>query len=392
MSCERGNRGATMISYTWRLNIATMLFFTLIQVVVPLVPRYALVIGAQPFMIGLAVSSISITAIVFRPIGGVLSDMWSRRNLMLIGLLLGSCAYAILFLSKDIITIMMARLLEGIAIASFVPSSIASAIDYAPEGRIGEALGWRSLMIGIGFSVGPALGGLLSELFGYVTTFGITAVLILSLIPLVLPTVGEKHHPVTGYSFAGLRDGRFLLALVSLVIYAVAWMGLLTFLSAYLKLLGYGDIDIGLFASIQAVASLTIRVSAGRASDRNPRLMTAIGLFLISLSFFVVYLLKVPPNLYVASLIFGIGVGFFVPASQTLALAKTRPNSRGFLSSIYTMGMDVGNLGGPIIFGAVIQTCGSYESAFAIAPVLPLLSALLVLFAPIREGGRPSTD
>ncbi|MGC8936562.1 MAG: MFS transporter [Candidatus Methanomethylicaceae archaeon] len=373
------------ISNTWRLNIATMLFFMLIQVVVPLIPRYALVIGAQPFMIGLAVSSVSFTAILFRPIGGILSDRWSRRNLMLIGLLLGSTAYAILFLSKEIITIMLSRLLEGVAVAFFVPSSIASAIDYAPEGRVGEALGWRSLMIGIGFSVGPALGGLLSELFGYVTTFGITSVLILLLTPLIISTGEERTSSPGGSSLTGLKDGRFVLALISLITYSLAWMGLLTFLSAYLKLLGYGDLEIGLFVSIQAVASLSIRVVAGRASDKNPRLMASIGLLLISLSFFAVYVFEVPPLLYVASLIFGIGVGFFMPASQTLALAKSPPNSRGFLSSVYTMGTDVGNLGGPLIFGAVIETYGSYQSAFAMAPVLPFLSALLVLFAPLRK-------
>ena len=374
-----------MISHAWRLNIATMLFFMLIQVVVPLIPRYALVIGAQPFLIGLAVSSVSITAIIFRPIGGLLSDRWSRKNLMLLGLMTGSCSYAILFLSKDITTIMISRLLEGVAVASFVPSSIASAIDSAPEGRVGEALGWRSLMIGIGFSVGPALGGFLSELFGYVTTFGITAASILALTPLILSTGVEPRHQRSGSSLAGLREGRFLLALASLIIYALAWMGLLTFLSAYLKLLGYGDLEIGLFVSIQAVASLSIRVMAGRASDKNPRLMTSIGLLFISFSFLAVYIFEVPPLLYIASLIFGIGVGFFVPGSQTLALAKSPPNSRGFLSSIYTMGMDIGNLGGPIIFGAVIEAYGSYQTAFAIAPVLPFISAMLVLLAPLKE-------
>ncbi|MCQ5374589.1 MAG: MFS transporter, partial [Candidatus Methanomethylicia archaeon] len=201
----------------------------------------------------------------------------------------------------------------------------------------------------------------------------------------ILSTGREPPHQRSGSSFAGLRDGRFLLALASLIIYALAWMGLLTFLSAYLKLLGYGDLEIGLFVSIQAIASLSIRVMAGRASDKNPRLMTSIGLFFISFSFLAVYIFEVPPLLYIASLIFGIGVGFFVPGSQTLALAKSPPNSRGFLSSIYTMGMDVGNLGGPIIFGAVIEAYGSYQTAFAIAPVLPFLSAVLVLFAPLRE-------
>ncbi|MCX8169636.1 MAG: MFS transporter, partial [Candidatus Methanomethyliaceae archaeon] len=151
-----------MISYAWRLNIAAMLFFTFVQVVVPLIPRYAVVIGAQPFLIGLAISSISIAAIITRPIGGILSDKWSRRKLMIIGTIFASIAYFILSISNDVNTIIISRILEGIGVALFVPSSIASAIDYAPEGRIGEALGWRSLMIGIGFSIGPALGGILS--------------------------------------------------------------------------------------------------------------------------------------------------------------------------------------------------------------------------------------
>jgi len=59
----------TTISYNWRLNIATMLFFMFVQVVVPLIPRYALVMGLQPFLIGLATSSVSMTAIMFRPLG-----------------------------------------------------------------------------------------------------------------------------------------------------------------------------------------------------------------------------------------------------------------------------------------------------------------------------------
>lgn len=376
-----------MISYAWRLNIAAMLFFTFIQVVVPLIPRYAVEIGAQPILIGMAVSGISISAIISRPIGGLLSDKWSRRNLMLIGIIFASIAYTILSISNNINTIIIARILEGIGIAFFVPSSIASAIDYAPEGRIGEALGWRSLMIGIGFSLGPALGGVLSEIFGYVRTFAITSILLISIFPLIFSRGKEIHYSSSNINFSGLRDTRFLLSLMSLIIYAIAWMGLLTFLSAYLKILGYGDLEIGLFISIQAIISLIVRIFAGRASDTRPFSTTALGLLIISISFFFIYMFEVPPLLYIASLIFGLGIGIFVPASQTLALAHAPPNSRGFLSSIYTMGMDFGNLFGPILFGALIEKYG-YRLGFFIAPFLPLISSIILFsysFLTIRK-------
>jgi len=371
-----------MISYNWRLNIATMLFFTFVQVVVPLIPRYAVAMGIQPFMIGLASSSISVTAITFRPIGGLLSDKWSRKNLMVIGIALVSASYIVLALSRSVDTIIISRLLEGVAVALFIPSSIASAIDYAPQGRVGEFLGWRSLTIGAGFSLGPALGGFMSEVLGYNNTFMITALLVLTIIPLIMSCKEAPHSvppKLTKEYLVGLRSLRFILAFVSLMIYSVAWMGLLTFLSAYLKLQNYGDLEIGLFVTIQAATSLMIRVFAGRAADVRPCLTTSMGLFVISVAFFAVYLFEVPPLLYIASLILGLGSGIHIPSSQTLALAKAPANSRGFLSSIYTMGLDVGNLSGPPLFGILVESTGCYQVAFSISPVLPLILALILL-------------
>jgi MFS family permease len=359
-----------------------MLFFMFVQVVVPLIPRYALVMGLQPFIIGLATSSVSITAIVFRPLGGIMSDKWSRVKLMIIGVLLVSIAYVVLAFSKDVGTIIASRVLEGVAVALFVPSSIASAVDYAPEGRVGEALGWRSLTIGIGFSLGPALGGFMAELLGYNGTFMVTALLVLVVILLIATckeAPREKASSLTRGYVSGLRDSHFLLAFSSFIVYSIAWMGLLTFLSAYLKLLGYRDLEIGLFVTVQATVSLVVRPLAGRTADVRPCLMTALGLLMISVSFFAIYLFEAPPLLYVASLIFGLGVGIYIPSSQTLALARAPAKSRGFLSSMYTMGMDVGNLSGPTIFGALIEKTNSYQVAFLAAPFLPLFSAIILL-------------
>ena len=370
------------MSYNWRLNIATMLFFAFVQAVVPLIPRYALVMGLQPFVIGLVTSSVSVTALALRPLGGIASDRWSRVKLMIVGVLLVSIAYAMLALSRDLSTMMGSRILEGVAVALFVPSSIASAVDYAPKGRVGEALGWRSLTIGIGFSLGPALGGFMAELLGYNSTFMVTALLVLAVIPLVATCKEPPHERAPGLTreyASGLKDSRFLLAFSSLVIYSIAWMGLLTFLSAYLKLKGYGDLEIGLFVTAQAVVSLAVRPLAGKAADVRPCLMTSLGLLVISASFFAVYFFEVPPLLYIASSIFGLGVGIYVPSSQTLALAKAPTKSRGFLSSVYTMGMDVGNLSGPTMFGALIERANSYQAAFLIAPFLPLISATVLL-------------
>jgi MFS family permease len=372
--------GVSVISSIWRINIASMLFFTLVQLVVPLIPQYAVDIGAAPILLGFAVACVSITAIFLRPAFGVLSDKGSRTKFMLLGLLLASAAYALLFFSQNIYWIMVARLIEGAGVAAFVPSSIASAVDSAPPGKLGETLGWRSLMIGLGFSIGPALSGVIAQLIGFVGTFGLAAFFLLFLIPLVI-VKDPKRSVQKKTSWEGLAERNFLLAFFGVIMYAIAWMGLLTFLTALLTELNYSPLQITIFVSIEAVSSLALRILAGRAADRNPRALTYGGLLIISFSFFLVYMFEVPPLLYVAAVIFGLGIGIYIPGSQTLALTNAPLHSRGLLSSIYTMGNDVGMLIGPTAFGIIIQLSGSYQDAFALAPILPFIAAL-VIFAP----------
>jgi len=62
-----------------------------------------------------------------------------------------------------------------------------------------------------------------------------------------------------------------------------------------------------------------------------------------------------------------------------MALAKSPPRSRGLLASVHTMGTDAGNLIGPILFGALIQSTGSYTASFAMAPLIALAASLIVL-------------
>jgi MFS family permease len=83
--------------------------------------------------------------------------------------------------------------------------------------------------------------------------------------------------------------------------------------------------------------------------------------------------------LYIAAPIFGIGLGIYVPGSQTLALMRCPPDNRGYLSGIYTMGLDIGTLIGPVLFGVIIQFTNSSQDVFALAPVLMFIAAIVVL-------------
>ncbi len=266
--------------------------------------------------------------------------------------LIGSISYIILWLSNDIYQILIARLLSGVAIAFFIPSSIASVIDQAENNRIGEALGWRSLMVGLGYTIGPGVGGFLAEILGYKSAFLIGSIILLTITPFLSyhEQAHERNKPIKIMlrDFIKLaKDSVFIRVTISLTLYAMSYIGLITFLSTYLKIKDYGDIVIGLFVSVMALASLIFRVAGGKLSDKHPKMITLIGLIIVTIGFSIVPLNPLPPNIYIASVIIGIGYGLYIPSSQTLALSRSKTNGGGFLSGILTMGYDIGLFIGP---------------------------------------------
>lgn len=371
-----------MISAFWRINVATLIFFTALQIAVPLIPRYALTFSESAFLVGLCVSVGALTSIILRPISGFIGDLWSKVKLMILGTLVGSISYVILWLSTDIKHVLLGRAIGGLAVALFIPASISTAIDYARSGRVGEALGIRSLMVGIGFVLGPGIGGLLSEILGYRYAFLTTSMLLLASIPLLysdeLSVSNRRPKAKIIELFAIVKNRAFVLPLVSLMLYAFAYMGLITFLSAYLKIKGFGDAVIGFFVSIIALSSLVLRVVGGKLADRWAKRVSIVGLLIIFLGYSLVSLTPLPPHIYPYAAILGAGYGLYLPSIQTLALSRYRGAS-GLLSGIFTMGFDIGILVGPTLLGAIIQAYGAYELAFRIIPSIVLLAALVLI-------------
>jgi MFS family permease len=54
-------------------------------------------------------------------------------------------------------------------------------------------------------------------------------------------------------------------------------------------------------------------------------------------------------------------------------------DNRGFVASIYSMGLDVGSLIGPITFGFVLQATNDYSYVFGLAPILMFVAGIVIM-------------
>jgi DHA1 family tetracycline resistance protein-like MFS transporter len=135
------------------------------SLILPLLPFYAETFGATPFQVGLLVASYAAAQLVGAPILGRISDRFGRRPVLLISLLGTFIGFLMLGFANSLWMLFASRLLDGFTGGNI---SVAQAYitDITDEDNRAKGLGLLGAAFGLGFIIGPAIGGTLS-VYGY---------------------------------------------------------------------------------------------------------------------------------------------------------------------------------------------------------------------------------
>jgi MFS transporter, DHA1 family, tetracycline resistance protein len=166
------------------LTIFLVVFVDLLgfSLILPLLPYYAEQYGANDIVIGLLTASYAAAQFIGAPLLGRLSDQYGRRPILLVSIAGTILGFVLLAIAEPLgaalggavlaantavlIVLFVSRMLDGltggnISVAQAYISDIST-----PENR-NKALGTIGAAFGLGFIIGPAIGGLLSVRFGY---------------------------------------------------------------------------------------------------------------------------------------------------------------------------------------------------------------------------------
>ena len=128
-------------------------------IVVPILPLWAEDLGASATVIGFLAASYSAMQFIFAPLLGRLSDRYGRRPVILISLLGSAISSFMIGFANSIILLFVARILNGISGASYSTAQ-AYVADITTKENRARGMGLIGAAFGIGFIIGPALGGL----------------------------------------------------------------------------------------------------------------------------------------------------------------------------------------------------------------------------------------
>src|SRR6202050_1485194 len=130
-------------------------------ILIPLVPYMAVRFGVTPAYITPILGIYSLCQLLAAPLWGRLSDRYGRRPI-LIASLSGACAsYLLLGFAHSTLGLVVARVIAGL-MAGNIAAAFAYASDVSTEADRAKAMGVVGAAIGVGFMLGPAIGGLLA--------------------------------------------------------------------------------------------------------------------------------------------------------------------------------------------------------------------------------------
>jgi MFS family permease len=366
------------------LNVGTLCFFLSLHSIAPYISQYAVVLGADEHGVALLGPALSLTAILLRPASGYLADRGLLKFLIIAGTGTAAMAQLLYWFSADVVMVYLGRCLQGVGVALFIPASIYTA-TLVGEGSA-SALAWRSTMIGLSMSLGPAIGGIIVSNFSYKALFAtaLTCLAIswisnsLALRELRTGKKGEGGRP------ADLLNYSFITASTAILAYSMVYNSLQLFLPAYHKSLGI-DVSItsALFTTI-AAANFATRIFFSTISKRVKYHITALAGFVLAiLGISLIVLNPSSPYLIPYSVISGVGAGFLIPSLQILAVLSTRDRSRGLASGVYTAMFDLGNIIGPPL---AISFGGTYlEALKVVLSFSPIGVASLLAYSLTRR-------
>jgi multidrug resistance protein len=137
--------------------------FTGFGLVIPLLPFWAEHLGANAVGVGLILTVYALAQFIFTPVLGSLSDRYGRRPIIIASLSIEALSFALSALANTLPFLLLARFIGGLG-ASNIGSAQAVVSDVTPAKDRARGMGLIGAAIGLGFVVGPALGGLLAPL------------------------------------------------------------------------------------------------------------------------------------------------------------------------------------------------------------------------------------
>ena len=334
--------------------------------IMPVLPQLLMRVGKIELSDAIGIGAwmglaMAVASFVAAPVLGNLSDRFGRRRILLVSLGGLAVDYLLLAIANTLPLIFIGRVISGVFGGSY-STAMAAISDITPPDDRAKTFGFVSAAFGVGFVLGPAIGGLLGE-YGDRAPFVVAAAmaglnLLYGLIVFPETLKPENRRPfrlaranplgalavMRGLpGMAGVAVVLILWQIASLVypliwsFYAIAQFGWST------RLIGISLAAVGITIAISQTF-----ITGPAVKKFGERDAATIGL-IVAIAGFVVYALIDATWMAFAAMAFIALQGLVQPSLMAMLSRRATPETQGEVQGISAMAMGLGSIAGPLV-------------------------------------------
>jgi DHA1 family multidrug resistance protein-like MFS transporter len=335
--------------------------------VAPLLPVYAYELGAGAFQIGLIFGAFSLTRSIFVPYFGKLSDRKGKKPLLVAGLFFYFLLSLVYTTSKSVEALIALRLGQGFASAMILPVAQAYVGMITPSHKEGRIMGLFNISLYGGLSLGPLLGGVVTDWYNIQVSFLSMGALTLFGFLLCLFFLPRESRSGIKASVSSKKAVSYvelikIPSVFSLFVFRTCFTTCIGITWTFLPFLastslGLSSSAIGVLVMVNVFIAGLFQAPMGYLADRFSKkiLVTAGGIIAVVA---ILYINRASSfgELVLANGFLGLAGGISFPAIMALGVIEgRRTTAMGSLMGLLALGHSLGMLVGPLLAGVLID-------------------------------------
>ena len=375
--------------------LASMLFVSQlgIGVMLPIIPLYAISLGASPRDLGLLTTAFSLANVAAQLGIGFILDRLDPRIPVRAGIATYAGANFLISTATSVPSLLAFRALAGLGGGANLVADRVYLSRIADPARLAYLNGLLGSAASSGALMGPAIGGLLAQVADLRAPFLVVAATssIAFLASLRLPPAARPAAAVGGVVASAFNRSVIVLLIANTLLLSTFGAFITTFAPYSTTAFGWSTAEVGIVFSIFAIGSLAA-APLGAVADRRGRRLVGTYATLPVLLFALALVFALPrPVIYVGALAAGAGISTF-GACWFALLTEASPEARrgrtfGIVNAISTLGVVIGANG-----AALLWELYDIRSGLVFAGIGAALAGLSLTFLPRRPKPVPAAE
>lgn len=359
------------------LFITNLLMMATFYAAVPIIPIYCQQIGITGSKIGIVLTAMSVTTVLFRPFAGYILDNFNRYRVYMLFLALFCLPFLGFIFFPFFGALVAIRLYMGIVYSVCGSSTMTLAGDVLPPKKVGKGVNRFALTISLGMAIGPFIGIQVQSHLSSSASF--LVLFIMAVVALICVSFCRISYPKVERKKFVLADAFYKPAIpfmLNMIFIMIPFGAVIAYSSILAQEKGLSAVTP--FFYIFLVAGMLIsKFSTQKMIDAGRHaILVVFSLIVLFLTMGSYLFLNTAVHLLAAGFFLGIGYGILQPLFQSFVTGTTPAPKRGAANATYLLSYDIGIGIGSLLMGMFQEGIG-LSAGFAITSLAYIIGGLI---------------